>query len=68
VVDQVICELKVAPTVLVERGEEGIELCLGETDDVSSSFFPSCSRSNLAAAQSASSVGSGVGGDGEWTT
>ena len=38
-VDQVTCELKVAPTVLVKQGEEGVELCLGETDDVSSSFF-----------------------------
>ena len=38
-VDQVICKLKVAPTVLVKRGEEGVELCLGETDDVSGSFF-----------------------------
>jgi len=38
-VDQVICELKVAPTVLVEWEEEGVELCLGETDDVGSSFF-----------------------------
>jgi len=39
VVDQVTCELKVAPTVLVERGKEGVELCLGEVDDVGGSFF-----------------------------
>jgi len=38
-VDKVTCELKVAPTVLVEWGKKGIELCLGETDDVGSSFF-----------------------------
>jgi len=35
VVDQVTCELKVAPTVLGERGKEGVELCLGEVGDVS---------------------------------
>jgi len=29
-VDNVTSELKVAPTVLVERGEEGVELCLSE--------------------------------------
>jgi len=39
VVDQVTCELKVAPTVLGERGKEGVELCLGEADDVGGSFF-----------------------------
>ena len=38
-VDQVTCELKVAPTVLVERGKEGVKLCLSEADDVGSSFF-----------------------------
>jgi len=38
-VDKVICELKVAPTVLVERGKEGVELCLGKTDDVGGGFF-----------------------------
>ena len=38
-VDKVTCELKVAPTVLVERGKEGVELCLSKTDNVSSSFF-----------------------------
>jgi len=37
--DQVTCELKVAPTILGERGKEGVELCLGKTDDVSGSFF-----------------------------
>jgi len=39
VVDQVTCELKVAPTVLVERGKEGVELCLGEADNVGGGFF-----------------------------
>jgi len=39
VVDQVTCELKVAPTVLVEWGKEGVKLCLGEADDVGSGFF-----------------------------
>jgi len=39
VVDHVTCKLKVAPTVLVERGEEVVELCLGETDDVGGGFF-----------------------------
>ena len=38
-VDQVTCELKVAPTVLVEQGKEGVKLCLGEADDVGSGFF-----------------------------
>jgi len=39
VVDQVTCELKVAPTVLVERGKEGVEFFLGEVDDVGGGFF-----------------------------
>jgi len=39
VVDQVTCELKVAPTVLGEWGKEGVELGLGEVDDVGSGFF-----------------------------
>jgi len=39
VVNQVTCELKVAPTVLVEQGKEGVELCLSKTDDVGGSFF-----------------------------
>ena len=38
-VDQVTCELKVAPTVLVEWGKEGVELFLGEADDVGGGFF-----------------------------
>ena len=38
-VDQVTCELKVAPTVLVEWGKEGVKLFLGEADDVGSGFF-----------------------------
>ena len=38
-VDQVTCKLKVAPTVLVEWGKEGVELFLGEADDVGGSFF-----------------------------
>jgi len=39
VVDQVTCELKVAPTVLGERGKEGVKLCLGEADNVGGGFF-----------------------------
>jgi len=39
VVDQVSCELKVAPTVLVEWGEKGVEFFLGKADDVGSGFF-----------------------------
>jgi len=39
VVDQVTCELKVAPTVLGEWGKEGVELCLGEADNVGGGFF-----------------------------
>jgi len=39
VVDQVTCELKVAPTVLVERGKEGVKFFLGKVDDVGSGFF-----------------------------
>jgi len=36
VIDDVTCDLKVAPTILGERGKEGVELFLGEADDVSS--------------------------------
>jgi len=39
VADEVICELKVAPTVLVEWGKEGVELFLGKADDVGGGFF-----------------------------
>jgi len=39
VVNQVTCELKVAPTVLGEWGKEGVELFLGEADDVGGCFF-----------------------------
>jgi len=39
VVDQVTCELKVAPTVLVEWGKEGVKLFLGKTDDVGGGVF-----------------------------
>jgi len=39
VVDQVTCELKVAPTVLGERGKEGVEFFLGEADDVGGGVF-----------------------------
>jgi len=38
-VDQVTCELKVAPTVLGEWGKEGVEFFLGEVDDVGSGVF-----------------------------
>ena len=38
-VDQVTCELKVAPTVLVEWGKEGVEFGLGKVDDVGGGFF-----------------------------
>jgi len=39
VVDNVTSELKVAPTVLVEWGKEGVKLCLSKTDNVGGSFF-----------------------------
>jgi len=39
VVDEVTCELKVAPTVLGEWGKEGVEFFLSETDDVGGSVF-----------------------------
>jgi len=39
VVNQVTCELKVAPTVLVEWGEEVVKFFLGEADDVGGGFF-----------------------------
>jgi len=39
VVDQVTCELKVAPTILGEQGKQGVELRLGKTDDVGGGFF-----------------------------
>jgi len=38
-VDDVTCELKVAPTILGEREKEGVEFCLGEADDVGGGFF-----------------------------
>ena len=38
-VDNVTNKLKVAPTVLVERGKEGVEFGLGEADNVGSGFF-----------------------------
>jgi len=38
-VDETTCKLKVAPTILGERGKEGVELFLGEADDVGSGFF-----------------------------
>ena len=38
-VDEVTCELKVAPTILGERGKEGVKLSLGEADDVGGGFF-----------------------------
>jgi len=39
VVNDVTCKLKVAPTILGEWGKEGVELLLGEADDVSGGFF-----------------------------
>jgi len=39
VVNNVTDELKVAPTILGERGKEGVEFGLGEVDDVGSGFF-----------------------------
>jgi len=39
VVNEVTCELKVAPTILGEWGKEGVKFCLGETDDVGGGFF-----------------------------
>jgi len=39
VVDQVTCELKVAPTVLGEWGKEGVEFFLGKADDVGGGVF-----------------------------
>jgi len=39
VVDEVTCELKVAPTILGEWGKEGVELFLGEADDMSGSVL-----------------------------
>jgi len=39
VVNDVTCKLKVAPTILGERGKEGVEFCLGKVDDVGGGFF-----------------------------
>jgi len=39
VVNEVTCELKVAPTILGEWGKEVVELCLGKVDDVGGGFF-----------------------------
>jgi len=39
VVNNVTGELKVAPTVLVEQGKKGVELCLSKTDDMGGGFF-----------------------------
>ena len=38
-VDEVTCELKVAPTILGEWGKEGVKFFLGKADDVGSSVF-----------------------------
>jgi len=38
-VDEVTCELKVAPTILGEWGKEGVEFFLGKADDVGGGFF-----------------------------
>ena len=38
-IDDFAWELKLCPIVLSERGEETIELCLGETDDVGGGLF-----------------------------
>ena len=38
-VDEVTCELKVAPTILGERGKEGVEFGLGKANDVGGGFF-----------------------------
>ena len=38
-VDNVTDKLKVAPTILGERGKEGVEFGLGEADNMGSVFF-----------------------------
>ena len=38
-VDRAVSELVLGPTVLSERGKEGVELFLGKADDVSGGFF-----------------------------
>jgi len=47
VVDNVTCELKVAPTVLGERGKEGVKFGLGKADDMGSGFFSKLSKVEL---------------------
>jgi len=39
VVSDITGKLEVAPTVLGERGKEGVELCLSKTDDMGGGFF-----------------------------
>jgi len=39
VADRAVCKLVLGPTVLGERGKEGVELGLSKTDDVGSGFF-----------------------------
>jgi len=39
VVDEVTCELKVAPTILGEQGKEGVKFFLGKADDVGGGGF-----------------------------
>ena len=63
-VDQVTYELKVAPTVLVEWGKEGVELFLGEADDVGGSFFSKFFEVELSSG--AEGLESGCGGERGW--
>jgi len=46
-VDNVTDELKVAPTILGERGKEGVEFFLGEADNMGGGFFSELSKIKL---------------------
>jgi len=64
VVDEVTCELKVAPTILGGWGKEVVELCLGEADDVGGGFFSEFFEIELGSG--AESLEGGCGSERRW--
>jgi len=66
VVNEVTCELKVAPTILGGWGKEVVELSLGEADDVGSGFFSEFFEIELGSG--AESLEGGCGSEWGWGT
>jgi len=64
VVDEVTCELKVAPTILGEWGKEGVEFFLGEADDVGGGLFSEFFKVKLSSG--AESLKGGCGSERGW--